>query len=64
MPQPTSKIASSPPPDMAERRDPTRSEWELLLQYGEAKSREKGIVPDDVPRLVEEYRAEISASRT
>ena len=39
-------------------------EWRQLLQYGEAKAREKGIGPDDVSRLVEEYRAEVSSSRT
>ena len=39
-------------------------EWRQLLQYGEAKAREKGIGPDDVSRLVEEYRAEVGSSRT
>ena len=36
-------------------------EWRQLLQYGEAKAREKGIGPDDVSRLVEEYRAEVGS---
>ena len=34
-----------------------------LLQYGEAKARKKGIGPEDVARLVEEYRAEVGSSR-
>ena len=38
-------------------------EWRQLLQYGETKAREKGIGPDDVSRLVEEYRAEVSSVR-
>ena len=36
-------------------------EWRQLLQYGEAKAREKGIGPEDVADLVEEYRAEAGA---
>ncbi len=39
-------------------------EWRQLLQYGEERAREKGIGPEDVARLVEEYRAEVSSSRT
>ena len=39
-------------------------EWRQLLQYGEERAREKGIGPEDVVRLVEEYRAEVSSSRT
>ena len=39
-------------------------EWRQLLQYGEERAREKGIGPVDVSRLVEEYRAEVSSSRT
>ena len=39
-------------------------EWRQLLQYGEERAREKGIGPDDVSRLVEEYRAEVISSRT
>ena len=38
-------------------------EWRMLLRYGERKAREKGIGPQDVPDLVEEYRAEASSSR-
>ena len=39
-------------------------EWRELLKYGEERAREKGIGPEDVAGLVEEYRAEVSASRT
>ena len=39
-------------------------EWRQLLQYGEERAREKGISPEDVASLVEEYRAEVSSSRT
>ena len=39
-------------------------EWRQLLQYGEERAREKGIGPEDVAGLVEEYRAEVSSSRT
>ena len=35
-------------------------EWRQLLQYGEERAREKGIGPEDVAGLVEEYRAEVS----
>ena len=38
-------------------------EWRQLLQYGEERAREKGIGPEDVADLVEEYRAEVSSSR-
>ena len=38
-------------------------EWRQLLQYGEGRAREKGIGPEDVANLVEEYRAEVSSSR-
>ena len=38
-------------------------EWRQLLQYGEQRTREQGIEPDDVARLVEEYRTEIDLSR-
>ena len=31
-------------------------EWRQLLQYGEARARAKGIGPEDVADLVEEYR--------
>ncbi len=36
-------------------------EWRRLLQYGEARAREKGIGPEDVARLVEEYRDEVGS---
>ena len=39
-------------------------EWRQLLQYGEERAREKSIGPEDVAGLVEEYRAEVSSSRT
>ena len=39
-------------------------EWRQLLQYGEDRARAKGIGPEDVTSLVEEYRAEVSSSRT
>ena len=39
-------------------------EWRQLLQYGEERAREKGISPEDVAGLVEEYRAEVSSSCT
>ena len=39
-------------------------EWRQLLQYGEERAKEKGIGPEDVANLVEEYRAEFSSSRT
>ena len=39
-------------------------EWRRLLQYGEDRAREKGIGPEDVAGLVEEYRAEVGSSRT
>ncbi|MCY4522444.1 MAG: ribbon-helix-helix domain-containing protein [Caldilineaceae bacterium] len=39
-------------------------EWRQLLQYGERKAREEGIGPEDVARLVEEYRSETNLART
>ncbi len=39
-------------------------EWRQLLQYGEDRARAKSIGPEDVTDLVEEYRAELSSSRT
>ena len=36
-------------------------EWRQLVQYGEARA--KGIGPEDVADLVEEYRAEVKSSR-
>ncbi len=38
-------------------------EWRQLLRYGEERAREKGIGPEDVAGLVEEYRAEVGSSR-
>ena len=39
-------------------------EWRQLLQYGEDRARAKGIGPEAVAGLVEEYRAEVGSSRT
>ena len=33
-------------------------EWRQLLRYGEERSRARGIGPEDVAGLVEEYRGE------
>jgi CopG family transcriptional regulator/antitoxin EndoAI len=33
-------------------------EWRRVLRYGEQRAREQGIRPEDVDRLVREYRAE------
>lgn len=33
-------------------------EWLRLLRYGEQKARTRGIAPEDVEGLVEEYRTE------
>ena len=38
--------------------------WRELLQYGERMAREKGLGPEDVAPLVEEYRREVGSSRT
>lgn len=42
----------------------TESEWRQLFEYGEERAVAKGIGPEDVVRLVEEYRAEVASSRT
>ena len=39
------------------RRYIEEREWRQLLRYGEQRTRELGISPQDVERLVEEYRA-------
>ena len=39
-------------------------EWRQLLEYGEERARAEGIGPEDVSRLVEEYRNEVGATRT
>ena len=39
------------------------NEWRQLLRYGEQRIREQKISPEDVSRLVEEYRVDIGASR-
>lgn len=38
-------------------------EWGELVRYGEQQAREQGIGPEDVARLVEEYRVEAQSSR-
>ena len=38
-------------------------EWKQLLQYGEQKARERGLGPEDVSTLVDEYRSEVSPPR-
>ena len=37
-------------------------EWRQLLRYGEERAREQGVGPEDVSRLVEEYRTEAETS--
>ena len=37
-------------------------EWRQLLQYGEERARERGLEPEDVAALVDEYRAEAGHS--
>ena len=39
-------------------------EWRQMLRYGEQRAKEKGLGPEDVARLVEEYRTEVASSRT
>ncbi len=39
------------------------SEWQRLLDYGERRTRELGIGPEDVERLVDEHRAEVDAAQ-
>ena len=39
-------------------------EWRQLLQYGEERASARGISPEDVADLVEEYRAEVGQPRT
>ena len=38
-------------------------EWRQMLRYGEEWARERGVGPEDVADLVEEYRAEAGASQ-
>lgn len=40
------------------RRYLQEREWRDIFRYGEQKARELGLTPDDVERLVDEYRAE------
>ena len=39
-------------------------EWRQLLRHGEERARRRGISPEDVAELVEEYRAEVGQPRT
>ena len=48
----------------ADFRNIDEREWRQLLQYGEARARVKGIGPEDVADLVDEYRDEVRSSRT
>ena len=36
--------------------------WDELFRYGEERARDLGIGPEDVERLVEEYRQEVASS--
>lgn len=45
----------------AVRRYVDECEWRGLLKYGEQTARHRGIGPEDVVALVEEYRAELSS---
>ena len=38
-------------------------EWRQLLRYGEERARERGIGPEDVVGLVEDYRGEVGQSQ-
>ncbi|MBI4310652.1 MAG: ribbon-helix-helix protein, CopG family [Chloroflexi bacterium] len=33
-------------------------EWKQLLRYGERQAAQRGLTPEDVQRLVDEYRSE------
>ncbi|MYC93983.1 MAG: ribbon-helix-helix protein, CopG family [Caldilineaceae bacterium SB0661_bin_32] len=39
------------------------NEWRKLLRYGEQRTRDLKITPEDVSCLVEEYRADTGSSR-
>ena len=39
------------------------NEWQLLFRYGEQRTREQKISPEDVSSLVEEYRVDVGSSR-
>ena len=47
----------------AARRYIEECEWRQLLQYGEERARGQEISPEDVGRLVEEYRADAGHHR-
>ena len=42
------------------RRYMEEREWKQLLRYGERQARQRGLTPEDVERLVDEYRSETS----
>lgn len=46
------------------RRYIEEREWRELFRYVEHRAREQGLKPQEVERLVEEYRAEASKSKT
>ncbi|MBI2873046.1 MAG: ribbon-helix-helix protein, CopG family [Chloroflexi bacterium] len=46
------------------RRYIEEREWRLLLKYGERRARERGLAPEDVERLVDEYRSETAQSES
>ena len=39
------------------------AEWRELLEYGRQRATEAAIEPEDVARLIEEYRAEADLGR-
>ena len=40
-----------------------RERWAKIFAYGERRARDLGIKPEDVERLIEEYREEVSSSQ-
>ena len=40
------------------RRYIAESEWQEIYRYGQQRAHEQGLKPEDVERLVDEYRAE------
>ena len=39
------------------------NEWQQFFRYGEQRTREQKIGPEDVSRLVEEYRVDVGSLR-
>ena len=48
----------------ARLRRTKEKEWRRLLHYGEQRARAQGVGPEDVVRLVDEYRAGDSACQS